>query len=74
MSSASLCRRIKKLERSRPKPVPTVESAAPIIIARLTAAGVKRGDNESWAEACAGAMGITVEELRRELMKRAYAV
>ena len=73
MSSASLCRRIKKLERSLPKPVPTVESAAPIIIARLTAAGVKRGDNESWAEACAGAMGITVGELRDELLRRSQA-
>ena len=73
MNRAGLFRRIEKLERSRPKPVPTVESAAPIIIARLTAAGVKRGDNESWAEACAGAMGITVGELPDELLRRSQA-
>ena len=72
MNRTSLFRRLEKLERSRPAVQDGSESAVPKIIAILTKAGFTRGDNESWAEVCARAMGITVHELRDELMRRAY--
>ena len=65
--------RIQRLERSRPVEVATVASPMPKIIATLTAAGFNRGDNESWAEVWARAMGITVGELRVDLLRRSQA-
>ena len=72
ISRAKLIGRISKLEQNRPIVVATVASPAPMIIAKLTAAGFTRGDNESWAEVCARALGISPIELRNELMRRAY--
>ena len=70
MNRASLFRRIEKLEQSRPVKQKRADSAAPRIISILTNAGFARADNESWAEVCARALGITPHELRAELMRR----
>ena len=72
MSKAGLFRRLEKLERTVRARVPAVESPVPRIIAQLTAAGFTPERNESWAEVWARASGITVHELRNELMRRAY--
>ena len=66
--------RIAQLEKSvRKPPAPTVFDTAPALLlaSRLAALGVERGHNESLAETTARAMGISVQELRAELLRRA---
>lgn len=70
---ATLKHRLGRIERALPKPVVVAcESVAPEIARRLAAMGIVRRSEESLAETTARAMGISPQELRRELTLRAY--
>ena len=70
---ATLKRRLDRIETAMPKPAAAApESVAPEIARRLAAMGIVRRPEESLAETTARAMGISPQELRRELTLRAY--
>jgi hypothetical protein len=69
----TIIRRLQKLERRLPPPVPAPSgpSAAERIAEWLARIGMVRGETESLAETTARALGIKVSELRVYLQRRA---
>jgi len=73
--NSRLKHRLDRIERAIPKPrmVSNWDSAA--WTASLTAKfGIVRTANESWAEAIARAMGLTPQQLRNRLQRRALGL
>ncbi len=71
---ASLKRRLDRIEKALPKPAASADSVsgATVLAERLAALGVVQQPEERLAETTARAMGISIPELRAELMRRAY--
>ncbi len=72
---ASLKHRLDRIEKAIPKPATAAASisGAAILAERLAALGVIRSPEESLAETTARALGISIPELRAELMRLAYS-
>ena len=72
---ATLRRRLDRIEKAIPKraALEASVSVAPLIAERLAALGIVRRPEESLAEATARAMGISLLEFRKELMRLAHS-
>ena len=70
----TIVRRLQQLEQRLPPPAApeqTGPSPGERIAEFLTQKGIVRGEKESWAETFARAMGISPQELRTRLLRRA---